>query len=381
MMPRILLLAAFFAGAPCAQIAGDRPSALVWDKLKGDCPAKLDWTSLRGKVVVLAFSDSYFPGDLADWSALVKEFQSSPALFVQVASGAEFLLDRALQSAAHPGCVLWDGEVANRARFGLPTRLRFPRTVVVDELGVIAGYSREPDAKAIQAVLDHCKETTLSVTPPQPSAAVEDPAPEPSFAVHIRPASQPGFKQLGALGPDRYIARHQPLAYIVSDLWDTPLARISLPENFGETSYDIDARIPAGGQETLIDLVRQAIEQHFGLQIIREVCLTRLYLLTAASTRTGQLRPAAKEDIPMTGSSVDGDVIGTARTPAEIARSFEAWLRAPVIDETGFEGKFNYAAATSLDGLPAALEIARQLGLELTPAERPVEMLVVRKRR
>jgi uncharacterized protein (TIGR03435 family) len=380
MMPRILLLAAFCAGAPFAQTAGDRPPALVWDKLRGDCPAKLDWTSLRGKVVVLAFSDSYFPGDLADWSALVKEFQSSPAVFVQVASGSEFLLDGALRAAAHPGCVLWDGEVANRARFGLPTRLRFPRTVVVDELGVIAGYSREPDAEAIQAALDHAEETGLSVTPPQPNPAVEDPAPAPSFAVHIAPASQPGFKQLGALGPDRYIARHQPLAYIINDLWDTPLARIALPENFGETNYDIDARIPAGGQETLIELVRQAVEEHFGLQIIREMRLTRVYLLTAAPTRTAQLRPAAKEDIPMTGSSVDGEVIGTARTSTEIARSFEAWLRAPVLDETGFEGKFNYAATTSLEGAPAALEIARQLGLELTPAERPVEMSVVRKR-
>jgi uncharacterized protein (TIGR03435 family) len=51
----------------------------------------------------------------------------------------------------------------------------------------------------------------------------------------------------------------------------------------------------------------------------------------------------------------------------------------PVIDETGMKGTYNYSASTKLAGTDAAFDIAHQLGLELTPASRPVDVLVVRK--
>ena len=63
----------------------------------------------------------------------------------------------------------------------------------------------------------------------------------------------------------------------------------------------------------------------------------------------------------------------------DIARAFEGLLKVPVVDGTGLERKFNYSASSKLSESGAAFDMAHQLGLELTEAERPIELLVVRK--
>jgi uncharacterized protein (TIGR03435 family) len=100
--------------------------------------------------------------------------------------------------------------------------------------------------------------------------------------------------------------------------------------------------------------------------------------MKAAQKSASQLHPAKADDDCMSGVG-QGSIIGTARTMHEIARAFEGLLNTPVVDETGLQGKYNYSASSSMRQPEAALEMARQLGLELLPADRPIEMLVVRK--
>ncbi len=63
----------------------------------------------------------------------------------------------------------------------------------------------------------------------------------------------------------------------------------------------------------------------------------------------------------------------------DVARDLENQINVPVFDETGLKGTYNYSVASKLSALEAGIDFAHQLGLELTPAERSVEMLVVRK--
>ena len=63
----------------------------------------------------------------------------------------------------------------------------------------------------------------------------------------------------------------------------------------------------------------------------------------------------------------------------DIARILQGLLGAPVIDETRIEGNFSYSVSSNLRGPDTAFDFARQLGLRLEPAERPIEMLLVRK--
>jgi uncharacterized protein (TIGR03435 family) len=64
---------------------------------------------------------------------------------------------------------------------------------------------------------------------------------------------------------------------------------------------------------------------------------------------------------------------------ADLARELTMVLDRPVFDKTGFTGDFDlslsFAGSAPPRGLPGALE--EQLGLKLTPAEAPVEVLVI----
>ncbi len=377
-MPPLLAALAF---AAFGQQRGDAPPALVWDSLKGACPPSLDWTSLRGNVVTISFGDDdVSPEDVTEWAAAQRKFQGQPAVFLQVVAGSEFLLDRALSKTAYTGCILLDSHQANRKNYNLPRFL--PRTVVVDRLGVIAGYSRGgPDETGIRSVLNGETETSLSKKSPQPTYydPNADADPIPSYEVHISPAAKNERRSLGEARPaDIYITKNQPLKAIFMDLWDVPMYRISLPDNLDAGNYDVIAHIPIADRDLLRKTVQDAIERRFGLQIEKETRIGRVYLQTAGETLPPQLQPAGPGD-KWTGGGGQGSIIGTAHTMREIAGMLQDLLGAPVLDETGVQGKYNYSVSSELPLPDAAFEYARQLGLRLTPADRPIEMLIVRK--
>lgn len=371
---------AVLTGFASAQHSGDIPPALLWNKLKGNCPASLVWAALRGKVVVVSLrSDPVFPEDIVEWNELAQNFRGEQVLFIQVVAGSEFLLDQALKQTAFQGCILFDSDLANRQNFKLP---RFERTVVVDQLGVIAGYSRGgPDEHDVRSLLNHQRATGLFEVPPQPrpfdSAAGLDPV--SSYEVHISPAPRGELRALDPPGPpDLYIVKNQPLKLIILDLWNTPMARIAFPEKLDEGNYDVTAHIPVADRDLLLQLVREAVERQFGLLVEREERTQRIYVLRAFGNSSPQLQPAMSSENSMSGAG-QMSIIGTAQTTQDIAHAFEGLLNVTVVDGTGLKGKYNYCASSKLSEPEAAFDLAHQLGLKLTQAERQIEMLVVRK--
>jgi uncharacterized protein (TIGR03435 family) len=373
---RLILGAAALASAAMAQHAGDVPPALVWDKLKGNCPAKLDWASLHGKVVVVAFSsDAAVPDDVKDWNELPEKFTGEPVVFIQVAGGSEFLLDQALKKIPYQGCVLFDSKQTNHRNF----RALDLTTVIVDGQGWIAGYGQGGiEEETVRSVLAHEQTADLAETPPQPGSSFPLKLDgEPSWEVHISPATKVERPALGRLDVDRYIARDQALKSIIMDLWDKLPSRIEFPVGLDEARYDVSAYIPVSDEDLLLRLVREAIERHFGLNVRKETRTERVYVLTAVQIGS-QLRPAKDTENWMIGGSQQS-MIGTAQTMPQIARAFEGRLRTPVIDQTGLPGKYDYSATSELKGPDAFLDMAHQLGLQLTELEKAVEILVVRK--
>ena len=381
MKPAFKMAAMFaaLAGIAVGQHVGDIPPSLVWNKLKGNCPTGLEWASLRGKVVIVSFtSDFVFPQDIIEWNELPEKLQGDPVVFVRVAAGPEFLLDQAVSKTPYRGCILFDSESANRRNLGLSA---LPNTMVVDDLGVIAGFFRgEADEKSVRTLLKHEAALGLSYIPLQPRSP-DSPAALvslPSYEVTIAPAGKGERRALGVLGTDQYISKNQSLKAIIMDLWETPMSRISFPENLDDESYDVTAHIPVDNSSLLIELVRDAVAKHFGLSVEKEQPLQDVYLLTLQQNPTSQLRPARDSEPQMSGGG-PGSIIGTAQTMDEIASAFEGELQAPVINETQLKGKYDYSASSKLSEPQFALDLAHQLGLELTKVSRPIEMLVVRK--
>jgi uncharacterized protein (TIGR03435 family) len=164
---------------------------------------------------------------------------------------------------------------------------------------------------------------------------------------------------------------------IILDLWNTPLTRIALPEKLPEGNYTVTAYMPGVDREFLLQLVRDEVERHFGFHLEKEVRTAKVYLLTALEDPSPQLRPSVSGDESSGGGQ--GEIVGTARAMCDIASAFEDILRAPVIDETALKGAFDYSASSKLPEPDATFDLAHQLGLKLTEAERPIEILVARK--
>jgi uncharacterized protein (TIGR03435 family) len=74
-----------------------------------------------------------------------------------------------------------------------------------------------------------------------------------------------------------------------------------------------------------------------------------------------------------------GSLIGTAQFLQDIANALEGLLGAPVIDETGLTGKYNYSVSSKMPQPEAVFDFADKLGLKLASAERPIEILMIRK--
>jgi uncharacterized protein (TIGR03435 family) len=165
---------------------------------------------------------------------------------------------------------------------------------------------------------------------------------------------------------------------IISLLWDTPMSRISFPAMLDDGAYAVTAYIPVKDRDVLLRLLRAAVESHFRLNVEMVEYPQRAYVLTVSQPHSSQLQPAKDGDVQSSGGG-EGTIVGTAQTMDGVARALEDVLNAPVINETGLDGRYDYSAFGKLTEPESAFEMAHQLGLELTEAVRSIATLTVRK--
>ena len=306
-----------------------------------------------------------FLDEIVEWNKLPQEFAGERVLFLQVVGGSEFLIKEALKKNAYQGCVLFDSDAAPL------------ETMIVDASGIIAGYTSGEDGEAVRAVLNH-QDASLLDEPERHTARQPPAGPGPTpYEVRIVPAQRRDMRLLDAGPADQYIAKNMPLTAIIMDVWRMPTARIVFPERMDDRNYDVSAYFPDAKEDLVLRYVRDTIQDQFGLSVEKQVRLERVFVLKASGASSSQLQPSGPNDRWMSGSSLES-IGGTRQTMQEISRAFEELLRAPVIDETGMTAAYNYSASSKAQGQDAVMKMAHQLGLELTPDERPVEMLIVR---
>jgi len=83
---------------------------------------------------------------------------------------------------------------------------------------------------------------------------------------------------------------------------------------------------------------------------------------------------------PVPPSDYVRDVLsGDGVTVADIADDFEGRLGVPVLDESGLEGRWDYELrCADTDSAVFAAAVREQLGLELIPERRVIEVLVIK---
>lgn len=377
-----VFLAPFLLLAACGKAPGSgpgtRPSApeAGFQLLQAAQPELKSLGELKGQVVVLEFWATWCHPCVAAFgkmNELVKKYEGRPVRFISVTDEpagpvAEFLKTHPLSG--------WVGVDAGAAFRAFSVRSR-PHTVVIDREGRIVArtFLDALDDAAMEALLagKESRLQDLGTDDELRSPGAEDPM---AFRFAVTPSSESTRMRMKSGSSDREFQGLY-LSSIVNNLYDLPMPRIVISPELQKRRYDVSARVPQSHKERLLPFAQASLEAALGLKVRREKRTLDAYLMDAAKPGGPGLKPAAD---PLAGgySMGNGKIDGESMTLAEIARRIEEAVDKPVLCASKDARSYDFKLAWD-EKKPGDLERAarEQLGVTLTPARRPVEVLLV----
>lgn len=161
----------------------------------------------------------------------------------------------------------------------------------------------------------------------------------------------------------------------------------------GVNRYDVTARAPDGSSlQDQRAMLRNLLEDRFGLRVRRETRELPVYLLTRLDERGAlgpNLRRATKNCLPRTaceGRTNGADSSYRGAHWSIVLQTIGAGLDGRLMDRTGLSGVFDFELTFSTRGLSVAPgdsgvdifgAVRQQFGLKLEPDRAPFEVLVV----
>lgn len=372
---------------------GDLPPLLEASTLLQAPPeAKLNAASLRGKVVILEFWATWCGPCVASiphLNRLAEKFKDQPVQFVAITPEDEPKIKAFLAKRAIKAWVALDTNNAMNQAYGVTA---IPHTVVLGRDGVIAAITH-PDELTEEQIKDLLAGRRISFagrnSESQKIQQKSSDEPQPLFQVMVRPSAYTNSTGWG--GGGRFMARGYTIWELLPRAFDQPLQSHSRLQTNGplpEGRYDfvvMQTKGPTGNENALEKnvsvLLQQALKSAFGLSGRKETREVDAMFLRVKGTNAPGLVPCLTA-----GGGANyrpGLVEGTDMSMTGLALALEYALNKPVFDETGVTNHYDVLLKwdqTAWDrpnpeGLMKALQ--EQLGLELVPCKRPVEMLVV----
>jgi uncharacterized protein (TIGR03435 family) len=182
----------------------------------------------------------------------------------------------------------------------------------------------------------------------------------------------------------RIMRRGCALTEILTTAYGVGLEQMVLPPNLPRGKFDLLLTVPNNSREAL----RAEIKKQFGLVAHTETRDTDVLVLKNTNPNAPGLKisKGGGPNIWMNSGSVK--LVGYKMTDPsgfDVAHTIGMYFNMPVVDETGLTGAYDidFHWNANLQGDAAKKEVQRalseQLGLELVPDRRPMEMLVVEK--
>jgi uncharacterized protein (TIGR03435 family) len=230
----------------------------------------------------------------------------------------------------------------------------------------------------------------------------------PSRMLHVSP-SQPESGGGNYSGPDFRNWLGYSVTAFIAEMYETSPARMDLPSSLeDDRHYDFALVLPKPVRhDEMSRLMQQAIQDHYGLTVTREIRVLDVYVMTVATGGTPVMKPRLDDgdlgfcggfsssvytdvrhwgsepgltlDRPMPLSSVGSASMSNA-TMDDFCRFLEVHLDRPLINETNLAGQFDLQVKSEKPRLDDFIQRLRdQLGLVVTVAQRPVEILVFQK--
>ena len=176
------------------------------------------------------------------------------------------------------------------------------------------------------------------------------------------------------VGPNVLRSEGMSLTGAIATAYDVPSVRVIAPAWMTQTRYAIHAVVPPEPPGALRAMLQQELATRLQLTTHREIRPFEVFVLTANDPR--RLSPAEGSNVRVWVH--DSGIQTQDAAIANVVAALQGVLERPVIDETGLDGRYDLDVEWTKDrvaSLRAAL--GERYGLQLTPARRDLEALIV----
>ncbi len=228
-----------------------------------------------------------------------------------------------------------------------------PQTVLVDKDGVVRGILY-PTQLTVAVLENFIAGRPLNPNPLRRGLRIlEENTTEPLFAVILRPATRKGGNL--NLNPGYAQGDGLTLRTILTYAFSTYATRLESSYDLLDTRYDFCVSLPQGGNDEPL-LLREALQRAFKLKVHWDKREVDALVLTAPDPKVPELKSLGPTMFTFVGG-------------------LEWRLKRFVVDETGLRGYYRFEQPPDDESIEQFLK--DNLGLQLSPAKRTVEMLVV----
>jgi len=344
---------------------------------------RTDWESLRGKVVVLEFwfsSCGPCVAEIPHMNQLAAALDPAKFQFIAVNNREDQdVVKKFLDKKKMSGWVGVDPEGQVAASYGVKA---FPTTIIVDAQGKIAG-STYPDflqAADLQAVAEgkSVKFIHGMEAPPSSADSASGETEKPLFEITLRKSKNQSLEEMGMSGFPTGMEMHGwDAVSLVLNIYQLAHNRLILTSPMPEGRYDLRIESAKADDAVTRPMLQTAITAGLHLRITPKTVTKKAYILKATPAGKILLTPTVSNGGSM-WMYMNGKVKVVNQSTDGLRAALENALDAPVVDETGIEGKFDAEVEFPMkDAVAAKTALLKTLGLDLIEGDRPIAMLEV----
>jgi hypothetical protein len=324
-------------------------------------------------------------------NTLAEAYHDKGVRFISISDESRDIIERFLRVRPIKGWVALDPD---RSMFDTFCKgISIPQTFIVDGQGVLVAGPLTPNelTKDMLGAILAGKQLPPTPSPsPEPAVSVTEPEtfpPSPldasaAFQLVIGSANGEGSYMEWSTGV--YVNTSVDVETLLTRLYNlrTPLSirwEVTPPDH----PLRFVGKMPDQREELFHRIAVPALEAYLGLSITRESVQADVYVLTAPDGPGPNLTKAAKSNVTshrFHHVSIEGLLFASDNDFGWLVQSLEKVLGRPIVEETGFQGRWNWGLEFEPGDVESLRRSAReQLGLVLTPERREIEMVVVRK--
>lgn len=340
---------------------------------------EIDTEQLKGKVVILEFWATWCAPCIAQiphLNELSEAFEHEPVRFISITDEDESKVKRFLQKRKMNS---WIGLDHDRSMFK-EYQIRFlPTTILIDTEGRVAAITNP--ASINRETISNLLTMKTTIKPKSenktvtsvPSQTKEEPT---LFEIIIKPTKEREAVYALNKSAGYFDAYAVSLRTAIGLAYNISPTRIFGPDTLLNKWIQVSVKLPKEHANLFESLFQDALKAAFRFEARREIREIEAFVLSAPFGVTKGLYPSGEGTSHL--STDDGLIVATNWKIDALALNLEDVLNRPVLNETNLKGKYDWDLEFDKDKPESVIAaLKEQLGLELKPVRRDLEVLIV----